>query len=179
MPSERIEASELRELAAASALREERVEIRRLPRIVEALHAAADVDATVIDVRVKFERGANGFSRLHVEVSGELPLRCERCLQSMHWPLRLDTRLTVLNEDREAEELAEPFDSVVMEDGALSLDTVIEDEILAALPMVPAHDRSECSVALPQAKTEDNETEQTYRPFAELAGLVGRDRDER
>ena len=65
-----------------------------------------------------------------------------------------------------------------MHEGVLQLDTVIEDEILAALPMVPVHDTgTECAATTSQDNTE-TETEQMHRPFAALADLVGSDKND-
>ena len=129
---------------------------------------------------VVIEPGTEGIARLRIDVTGQLPLRCQRCLHTVVWPLRLSTRLTVVSDDREAEALTEPFDSVILEDGELRLETVVEDEILAALPMAPAHEPGEdCISAGTPIVESENETEQTYRPFASLATLVGDEQDEK
>ena len=198
MPSKRIDVAErrldiegLRELAAAGAVIEPQLDVRRFPRLAELFSPSAEtVDAGIdegsedvwsgIEAGVGIERGTEGIARLRINVTGQLPLRCQRCLQTMVLPLQLSTRLTVVSDDREAEKLTEPFDSVILEDGELRLETVVEDEILAALPMAPAHESGEdcVSAGAPIAESE-NETEQTYRPFASLATLVGDEQDEK
>jgi uncharacterized protein len=198
MPSKRIDVAErrldiegLKELAAAGAVIEPQLDVRRFPRLAALLSPSAEtVDAGIdegsedvwsgIEAGVGIERGTEGIARLRINVTGQLPLRCQRCLQTMVLPLQLSTRLTVVSDDREAEKLTEPFDSVILEDGELRLETVVEDEILAALPMAPAHEPGEdcVSAGAPIAESE-NETEQTYRPFASLATLVGDEQDEK
>jgi uncharacterized protein len=198
MPSKRIDVAErrldiegLRELAAAGAVIEPQLDVRRFPRLAKLFSPSAEtVDAGIdegsedvwsgIEAGVGIERGTEGIARLRINVTGQLPLRCQRCLQTMVLPLQLSTRLTVVSDDREAEKLTEPFDSVILEDGELRLETVVEDEILAALPMAPAHEPGEdcVSAGAPIAESE-NETEQTYRPFASLATLVGDEQDEK
>ena len=201
MPSKRIDVAKLKELAAAGAVIEPQLDARRFPRLTELLcgpgeggpdeggpaegadEGLADIWADTwsgIEAGIGVERGTEGIARLRIDVTGQLPLRCQRCLHTVVWPLRLSTRLTVVSDDREAEALTEPFDSVILEDGELRLETVVEDEILAALPMAPAHEPGEdCISAGTPIVESENETEQTYRPFASLATLVGDEQDEK
>jgi len=202
MPSKRIDVAEyrvdvagLRELAAAGAVIEPQLDARGFPRLTELLcgpdeggpDEGADEGLAVIwadiwsgiEAGIGVEQGTEGIARLRIDVTGQLPLRCQRCLHTVVWPLRLSTRLTVVSDDREAEALTEPFDSVILEDGELRLETVVEDEILAALPIAPAHEPGEdCISAGAPIVESENETEQSYRPFASLATLVGDEQDE-
>jgi uncharacterized metal-binding protein YceD (DUF177 family) len=76
--------------------------------------------------------------------------------------------------DAEADGLADPFDSVLLEDGELPLRLALEDEILAVLPMAPLHeDAAQCgkSAAGPRG---DDQPARPNRPFADLATLMGR-----
>ena len=178
MPSKRIEAAELKELAAAGARLEMHLGIEQLPRLADLLEVGQESEARqdLVSVDVSFAAGAEGFPQLSIAASGKLSLCCRRCLRAVAWPLRLSTRLTVLRTDEQAEQLAEPFDSIVMAADALALDAIIEDEILAALPMAPVHEPGdECAEAdarIVDLKSEQ-EAGQTYRPFAALATMVG------
>jgi len=182
MPSKRIEAAELKELAAAGARLELQLGVEQLPRLADLLAAGQESAAgqALVSVDVSFATGPEGFPQLSIAASGNLSLRCQRCLRAVAWPLQLSTQLTVLRADEQAEQLAEPFDSIAMTADNLALDAVIEDEILAALPMAPVHDPGdECVTAgarIVDLKSEQ-EAGQTYRPFAALATLVGGDSD--
>jgi len=179
MPSKRIEAAELKELAAAGGRQEMHLGSERLDRLADLLEVptGGDTGPVELDAEVGFEAAPAGFPRLNISVSGELSLRCQRCLRAVAWPLRLTTRLTVVGSDEQAEQLAEPFDSIVMDADGLALDTIIEDEILAALPLAPVHEPGQCEQAGAAIENldSDNETGQTYRPFAALATMVGGD----
>ena len=83
--------------------------------------------------------------RLLLEVSGEIRLVCQRCLDAM--PFRLDTRTSVVvafseDEADEIESGLEDDDSteVVVSDGKVELMDLIEDEAMLALPPSPRHD---------------------------------------
>jgi len=174
MPGTRIEPAELREMAGSGArltVRPGRAELGRLAKLL----AADDDDGGQFEVEasIRIDAGSEGYPQLTLEISGRLGLRCQRCLRSVAYPLQVRSRLTVLSEDVLARQLAQPFDAIVMEDGGLELEKVVEDEILSALPMAPAHEPgASCEQAVPDAIIE-TEAGQTHRPFAELATLVG------
>jgi uncharacterized protein len=174
MPGTRIEAAELREMAGSGArltVRPGRADLGRLAKLL----AAEDDDGgrIEIDASIRIDAGSEGYPQLTLEIDGRLGLRCQRCLRAVAYPLRVRSRLTVLPADILARQLAQPFDAIVMEDDRLDLEKVVEDEILSALPMAPAHEPgAKCEQAVPDAIIE-TEAEQTHRPFAELAALVG------
>jgi len=174
MPGTRIEAAELRELAGSGARLTVRPGRDDLGRLVKLLAAEDDVGGRFeVDASVRIDAGSEGYPQLTVKIGGRLGLRCQRCLRAVAYPLGITSRLTVLPEDALARQLAQPFDAIVLEDGGLELEKVVEDEILSALPMAPAHEPgAECEQAVPNAITE-TEAGQTHRPFAELAALVG------
>jgi uncharacterized protein len=102
-------------------------------------------------------------------------LECQRCLQPLGWELRIESRLTVLTEEGQAARLSDPFDSVLMDGDGLDLLAIIEDEILAALPMAPVHESgSECAKREKTGKSSDIGAAKTIRPFENLASLMGR-----
>ncbi|MCL2075100.1 MAG: YceD family protein [Betaproteobacteria bacterium] len=110
-------------------------------------------------------------ARLSVSVSGELPLVCQRCLSLVCVTLRIESRLALVDEKNalakeEMEDETLDFLPVAHgKEGHRSLEELVEDEILLALPSAPRHD--EC--ALPGAK----EMEAPH-PFAALAACKGR-----
>jgi len=104
-----------------------------------------------------------------------LSLQCQRCIKPVAWPVRNETRLSVLDSDEQTELVASPFDSVLIGANGLDLAAVVEDEILAALPMAPVHqDEPKCRPASREESDSVIEAELTQRPFADLASLVGR-----
>jgi len=174
MLSKRIEAAELDVMAADGERVAMRLGVSDLARLSELVVVESGSESSVLDAVLKFGAGAEGYPRIRVMVAGELTLRCQRCLKGIALPVRIDTQLTVLSEDEQADQLAEPFDCVVMESGVLVPVTVIEDEILATLPMVPLHEAGgSCARAREPSEIREKQAEQTYRPFEALAAIVG------
>ncbi len=146
--------------------------LNRLPRLAEVL--AADV-AEQARVRLAFMRGRSGIAVLDGEVSAELALTCQRCLEPMAYPVESRINLALVESDAEAARLQEGYDTLLVEDETLSIPELIEDELLLALPLVPMHDATQaCSPrALHEFEPKDAEqaAEGKENPFAILKNL--------
>jgi uncharacterized protein len=194
MLSERVDLSSLVELARkgdSQAFRLSAADLARLSACIvrtdrvqtdgvrtDGGRNAAEQDGAELAAGVRFDIGPDGFPRVGFSVTGSLRLECQRCLEPVAWPVRIETCLTVLESDEQTALLASPLDSVVTDVDGLDLIEVIEDEILAALPMVPVHrDESACRQASRSFIDRDSdsviEAESMHRPFADLASLVG------
>jgi uncharacterized protein len=51
--------------------------------------------------------------------------------------------------EKEANQLPERYDPLVVTDGALILGDMIEEELIISLPIVPMHDAKQCKATLP------------------------------
>jgi len=164
-----ISPAELAELAAHRAVLAGALPLGGLDRLRDLLAGPTAVDAS-LQVRLEFRQAQDGRPALRLGVEGALCLVCQRCLGPVRWPLELEADLTVLAVEDEADSLVDPFDSVVIGEAGLVLAQVVEDEILAAMPMVPSHaPGEECGADFVQGATET----ERHRPFAELRGLLG------
>lgn len=180
MEAGHIGSTELKELVAREAPVNIAFPVSDLPRLA-ALVPAGDVPAgdpsasgieAGLDAQLRFEAGTEGFPRLHLTVSGAVPVVCQRCLAAMAWPVDVDVQLTMINRDEDAASLADPFDTVVLADGALSVVELVEDEVLAALPLAPRHPDVACAG---QRREEPVLGGRTHRPMAGLADLLRRE----
>jgi uncharacterized protein len=137
------------------------VALAALPRLAEVL---AD-DAGRLDCRVTGSRDCDGRCWLALDVSGTLGLVCQRCLKKLVFPVGIQTRLLLVPPGQAwpDEELAEDgFDAVAAEK-EMALLSLIEDEVLLALPIAPMHE----TCATPMPVVEEHEPS----PFAVLAKL--------
>ena len=139
MPSSRIEFSELAGLAAGKARRGMQLNPLDLPRLAEFVvirggdeFEDSNQTSEWLGTDVRFEDGPEGFPRVHLTITGNLVLECQRCLQPVGWQVELESQLTVLSDEAQTAELEDPFDSVLMDIEGLSLQVLVEDEILAA-----------------------------------------------
>jgi len=176
MLAECIGSAELLELAGRKASHSMRLRAMDMPRLACLLALPAAGDTADLSLKLSFLESPERFPEVRIEVQGSLALVCQRCLGPVSWKLELDVRLVVLDSEAELKEVPDPFDCVVMDQQGLRLAVVIEDEILAGLPIAPMHSAGrECGteVQLPQDAGENGEQSFTTRPFADLATLVG------
>lgn len=105
---------------------------------------------------------------LHLRVKGRLGLRCQRCLAEVGFDCAIDSRLLLIppgaewpDEDLESDD----FDAIPAS-RELSVLSLVEEEVLLTLPLVPRH--AECR---PPVETGAVEEESEPSPFAVLADL--------
>lgn len=112
---------------------------------------------------------------LHLTMETVLAMTCQRCLQPMPVPLKLvrDLRF-VEGEDAAAAEDAESEDDVLALTTHLSLPTLIEDEVVLALPWVPRHDACPEPLMAPLLSDEEEEAPDLPPFQAALAQLKKR-----
>ena len=117
--------------------------------------------------------------RVVVGVTGCLRSTCQRCLEPVEFPADLNTVVMVAMDDT----MGDAADRVVVEAGEL-LDTgsLVEDELILALPFAPAHADNACADGQSGAKAPAPELAQDElegradNPFAVLGALKGRGR---
>jgi uncharacterized protein len=178
MMAGRIGSAELTDLVARGATLDSSFPLSSLPRLASLGPGSGGATETArqpesLSAHFTFQPGAEGFPRLHLVVDGVVPLVCQRCLELLELPVSVDVLLTMVSTDEQAQALTEPFDTVLLADGELVPGQVVEDEVLAALPLAPKHaDRGQCGLENgPDDKLISGEM---HRPMAGLADLLGR-----
>ena len=104
-------------------------------------------------------------------VEATLPLVCQRCLDGLD--LRLDARFEslVLGNDRGE---MDGQDVVVCSDGRLVLESVVEDELLLALPGAPVHAFGSCETPPVRGPDGQSPSPRSTSPFSALHALRSR-----
>ncbi len=186
MLADRIGIPQLRDMAGRSERVVTVIELVELERIADLLNQewvdnkSANSGRYRLQVEAQFADHGRGFPELVCQVSGILPLSCQRCLSLLDWDVALDFRLAIVAAESDLDHVTERFDAVVADEHGFSLVEAVTDELLGSLPLAPTHsDRTQCAVAEQyiQAVPDDDRAarkEQVNRPFANLATLVGR-----
>jgi uncharacterized protein len=116
--------------------------------------------------------GAQPEHRLRLRVQATVWRQCQRCLQPVALALEVDREFLFAANEEAAAKLDDERDDedVLVLSRQFDLQTLVEDELLLALPIVPMHDA--CPVAL-KVSCQVNEPEQapSPNPFAALAAL--------
>ncbi|MBM4196205.1 MAG: hypothetical protein FJ197_03765 [Gammaproteobacteria bacterium] len=175
MLAEHLGPIQLAELASQKATLSARTRPGEWPRLrtIVAGHDGSTEDR--LDVDVTLSRGTDGLAVVSVQVDGVLSLTCQRCLGGIRIPIDVDVVLAAVPTQERADGLEDPFDSVLLdEDGGLALRNVVEDEVLAGLPIAPLHDNATCAAAPAGSNQAVTTAIETTRPFAALGELLGR-----
>ncbi len=136
---------------------------------VSALSRLAD---SLFDMQgeLKFELtgGSDSKQRLQLllTVAGSINLKCQRCLGSLAFPLSVQSKLLLLTGDAGGETAEIDDLDGVPADAHADIGSLVEDEILLAIPLAPRHAEGQCSAAVESAGT------RSASPFAALARLT-------
>ncbi|MEW6514731.1 MAG: DUF177 domain-containing protein [Pseudomonadota bacterium] len=116
----------------------------------------------------RLEREGETRLGLHLRVSGRLRLHCQRCLAEFEFDCVIDNRLLLIPPGAEwpEEELeSDDFDAIPAS-RELSAMSLVEEEVLLTLPLVPRHADCQPPIGISGAEMESEPS-----PFAVLAGL--------
>ena len=114
--------------------------LSQMPRLAAQL---AD-NSGAVDVSLEAGKDAAGLAWLTGTIAGDLSLTCQRGLHPFPWSCHVDTRLRLVASELEEERAMEAAETCLVQDDALLLRDVVEDEILLALPMMPRCDDPDC-----------------------------------
>jgi uncharacterized protein len=158
--------------AAEGGVLEGEVPLSAFGRLADQLAESADA-SDVVRWQVKGSIDAEGRFRLDLDVSGRLVLRCQRCLGDLGYELVVDAALQLVRAGHKLpeDELENDEIDAIEVAGELDVLSLVEDEIILALPIVPRHE--ECGALRPQELDGGARRES---PFAALAGLRGNGR---
>lgn len=110
--------------------------LHNFPRL-QAMYEQSD---NKVDVSLQFGIDQSRTYFIKGEIKGVISLTCQRCNESMQHELDCAFLLGPVSSDEFAKKLPHALEPLIMEDEMVSTITMIEDEILLALPMVPKHD---------------------------------------
>jgi len=125
--------------ARSAAVLEGRLGLESLPRLSQS-----GCSGSVLDFVLTGEINERGRPGLRLMVNGSVRLECQRCLDSLEWPLHFEAQLQLASSEAE---IASADDDVerVLAGREMGVAALVEDEVLLALPMVPKHEQ--CSAA--------------------------------
>lgn len=147
------------------------VEFARLGRtldgrvsLVDMSRAADLLESADLEFHLRGYVGQRGEPMLHLDLSGVIGLRCQRCLEKLSVTLEEQFEYELrAGEDRIGDEdLLDDARDFLVFDRAMSVLELVEDEVILGVPVAPKHE----ACGAPGSGVD----EQTGRPFAVLAG---------
>jgi len=129
-------------LAARASSVSGSLDARRLPNVADSL--APGDDPVPIAWTIEGRRSAEGRPAISIDIEGDVPLVCQRCLARMAWPVSQGTEVLLAHDEDELATLdAETEGEVILADRPLDAATLVEDELVLTLPFAPRHE-GEC-----------------------------------
>lgn len=110
------------------------VEPARLSRL-------AGAGCRVRELRYQIEGGESdrGEPTLSLSIEGVFDLTCQRCLEDMQWMLSANVELGLARSIEEIEGAEDDLDRIVA-GKSMSVEGLVEDEVILAVPMIPRHE---------------------------------------
>lgn len=138
------------------------VPVSEFARLSDSLH---DADGG-LQFEIRGGRDSRQRLRLHMTVTGSIDLLCQRCLGKLIYPLAVKTNLLLLTNGAEAD--AGGIDDLdgVPATAQTDVCSLVEDEVLLAIPLAPRHAEGQCSPAV------KGSGDSAASPFAALAKLA-------
>ncbi len=109
--------------------------------------------------------GKDSKPRLALTLNGSCNLRCQRCLNTLAYPIELVSYLRLVTEDElDSSDIEDDEVDSIPAEKRLDVLALLEEELILSLPIAQKHALDECKIAVEGLKRSDN-------PFAVLAGL--------
>jgi uncharacterized protein len=126
-------------LSAQEGRIEGSLDARGLDNVADSL--APGDDPVPIAWSITGGQSAEGRASLALDVSGSVPLTCQRCLGRMDWRVAQATDVLLAKSERDLAALdAQSEVEVILAAGPLDPATLVEDELVLTLPFAPRHE---------------------------------------
>jgi DUF177 domain-containing protein len=109
--------------------------MERLPRLAQSRCSTEG-----LEYHLHGGRSDNGKPCLRLSVRGSIELTCQCCLDPLRVPIAIDAELQLAESEREIAEADDEVDRVLASRG-MSIGSLVEDEVILALPMAPRHEQ--------------------------------------
>lgn len=156
-----------RRLAATGGTVTGEVPVAELTRLADRLAESDESSAGRATLYLSFDEDAQRRIRITGRVEARLALQCQRCLQPFEWTADQALNLIAVADEDAAAGVPRDREPVIVPPQGLDPATLVEDELILALPLAARCEQPECMDA-----SEDTETERRRdNPFAALANL--------
>ena len=96
-----------------------------------------------VELQLEFGKDDQGFTTITGSASTQVELICQRCMSEMELELNAKIALALVADDEAASKLPGRYEPILADDsGFLALRSLVEDDLILALPIVAKHDAS-------------------------------------
>lgn len=125
-----------------------------------------------VQAKLVFERDERNAVVIHSDIHVDVKMVCQRCLELVALPIHSECSYVVVKEGASTQSLPKGYDVLEQGEDPLDLLALMEDELLLALPIVPAHHPEECQPPVDLSESDSGvDEEPRSNPFSVLAQL--------
>ena len=121
----------------------------------------------IVKFSLLFSKDEKGIVIITGELSANLTVICQRCLNEMQLELHSPVNIGVIDDQQQLTILADALEPVIAEEHKIALPRLIAEELLLAMPLAPVHERSAC----PAAELVGEHALKKQNPFSILKSL--------
>ncbi|TAA48247.1 23S rRNA accumulation protein YceD [Corallincola luteus] len=98
-----------------------------------------------VSVALKCGIDAQGLAVVDASIKASLTLTCQRCNETFEQEFEVHSQFCPITAKVNVDELPDAYEPVELdENGEVELHTLVEDELMLAVPIVPMHDDADC-----------------------------------
>ncbi len=144
----------------------------RLPvAAMERALASLASDQGEIAYNLSFRADVDGLCVISGEFTGQVTMRCERCLKNYIANISGEFVVSPVANDDAAKKIVDSYDPVIATDGKIFPSELIEDELILALPIMPLHYAGDQDCAELLAEPDESQPLSVANPFQILQTL--------
>ena len=139
-----------------------------MPRLSEIAESLDEIQA-----ELEFFWDEQKRLRVSGQVTAQMGVICQRCLEPMPLDLEVAIDAAVVWDEEQAAQLSSEIEPWIGKNERINAHELLEDELLLALPIMPAHEQKDCKgLASFSTQPEEEPTSDRQKPFADLASLI-------
>ncbi len=153
-------------------------------RLNETLVEDNDEHTNEISINMQFSQDLSLQPLLEGKVTVNLSLKCQRCLRPINWQDKIIISIGFNEDESEQANNQSQVDKIEIGDEGISIQKIVEDEILSTMPMSVMHKSIELcenidtlgmflSTSLDKAKEESKN-----KPFSELSNMMKKNHED-
>ena len=141
--------------------------LKTFPRLSDILRD----DHGSVKIDLSFSKNRR-LATLKGTIQATLKLECQSCLETIDLPFNVSINLAFVESLEQADKLAGAYEPFIIKEKKISLNQLIEDELLLALPDFPRHQQPCLDYSTIEVGSVDNDLmTQSNNPFSILAQL--------
>ena len=143
-----------------------KVFLKSMPRLSEY----TEIHDELAIYKLEFLKCDNGVTQIMGDISTSLITLCQRCLTNFTINIKIPVSIGIIKNKEDIALLKDDLEPFLAEDNTVSLQQLIEEEILLSLPISPLHSVDVC----PVVQTNQKYKSKRDNPFAVLKSIKDR-----